>query len=80
MSRFGRNRSEFPKQVETDLGQLLIYILKEVLTIENKYGYKVPFLISEHRSIKQNEEFTTLSILRVNEHFLNDILPRLEKT
>ena len=54
-----------------------MFILKEVLTIQNKYGYKVPFITSEHRSIKKQDEFMKVSILRINEHFLNRVIPKL---
>ena len=66
-----------PEDVQNELGQLIVFILKEVLTIQNKYGYKVPFITSEHRSIKKQDEFMKVSILRINEHFLNRVIPKL---
>ncbi len=55
MSRFLPPGSSLPENVKNRLGHLIIYILKEVLTIENKYGYKVPLLSSEHRSTKKKD-------------------------
>jgi hypothetical protein len=53
MSRVRGSEPILSDAVRQELGTLLIYILKEVLTVDNKYGYKVPLLISEHRSIKK---------------------------
>jgi len=49
------------------MGRMLVFILKELLKIKNKYNYKVPLLILEHRTFKKNDEFTSSSILRVND-------------
>ena len=68
------------EEVQSELGQVLIYMLKEVLTVSNKYGYRVPLITSEHRLLKRQEEFVSISILRINEHFLGEIIPKLEKT
>lgn len=46
MSRFRGPEPILPENVKAEIGHLLVYILKEVLTIENKYGYKVPLLSS----------------------------------
>lgn len=80
MSRFLPPGSSLPENVKNRLGHLIIYILKEVLTIENKYGYKVPLLSSEHRSTKKKDQFSKVAILRINEHFLRTVIPKLEKT
>ena len=46
MSRFHHPKGDMPEDIQALMGQLIVFILKEVLTIENKYGYKVPFLTS----------------------------------
>ena len=54
--------------------------MKELLKIENKYGYKVPLLIAEHKSVKKNDTCVQISVLRLNEHFLTTLIPKLEKS
>jgi hypothetical protein len=40
-----------PERAQLELGNLIIYLLKELLMIENKYGYKVPLLITAHKTV-----------------------------
>jgi hypothetical protein len=77
LSQYRRQKSEIPEHVQVEMGRLLVFMLKEIIKIKNKYNYKVPLLILEHRTFKKNEEFTSASILRVNEDFLETIIPKL---
>ena len=66
MGKYQNPKDEMPEPIQSELGKILIYIIKEVLTIDNKYGYKVPLITSEHKATKKQEEFFSVSILRIN--------------
>lgn len=69
-----------PERAHMELGNLIVYLLRELLKIENKYGYKVPLLIAEHRTTRKNDQLIFTNILRLNEHFLMTLIPKLEKS
>lgn len=80
ITRFKKYAGVIPERVHSELGHLIVFFLKELLKIENKYGYKVPLLIKEHRSNKTATGMVMVSILRLNEHFLSTLIPKLEKS
>jgi hypothetical protein len=78
--RFRNYNSIIPEGSHSELGRLIVYLLRELLKIENKYGYKVPLLIAEHQTTRKNDQVTMTGILRLNEHFLATLIPKLERS
>lgn len=46
---------------------------------ENKSGHRVPLLTLEYKYFKRNGETLCDKRLKINDHFLNTILPVIEK-
>lgn len=64
-----------PVEVQVHIGTVLIYLMKEIIRIKNKSGYKVPLLFLEHKLQKKDGDVLSIKLLRINEHFLNTIEP-----
>ena len=58
---------------------MLIYLMKEIIKTKNRSGHLVPLLSIEHKYFKKLGEVKYDRRLKVNDHFLNTILPIIEK-
>lgn len=68
-------KSDISEEAQFEIGSICIYLMKEILKTENRSGYKVPLLTLEHKYSKYNGEIYTDKRLKINDHFLNTILP-----
>lgn len=68
-----------PEEVQFHIGSMLIYLMKEIIKIKNKSGYRIPLLSLEHKLFKKDQDVVSIKILRINEHFFNTIEPIIEK-
>lgn len=72
-------KDEISEEAQFQMGATLIFLMKETIKTKNKSGYNVNLLTIEHKYTRVEKEVRSVKLLKVQEHFLNTILPEIEK-